>query len=122
MADEDLTIEEILLRCRQVDGGGEGSAETPVESQEAPAETATEAPAEPAAAPAKIDPSKMSVEDMLAAARASASGESAAAPAAPAKPAAKPAASANTATHHPLLSSTQVSVPARLPPTPQHHY
>ena len=98
MADEDLTVEEILLRCRQVDGGGEGSAEAPAEPQEAPAEAATEAPAEPAATPAKIDPSKMSVEDMLAAARASASGEPAAAPAAPAKPAAKPAATAKPST------------------------
>ena len=48
------------------------------------------APAE-AAAPAKVDPSKMSVEDMLAAARASAAGEAAPA-AAPAEPAAEEAA------------------------------
>ncbi len=95
MADQDLTIEEILLRCRQVDGQGGAVADVSVESEEAPAEAA--APAEPVAAPAAIDPSKMSVADMLAAARASASGESAAAPkaaaAAPAKsaPAAKPA-------------------------------
>ncbi len=95
MADQDLTIEEILLRCRQVDGQGGAVADVSVESEEAPAEAAT--PAEPVAAPAAIDPSKMSVADMLAAARASASGESAAAPkaaaAAPAKsaPAAKPA-------------------------------
>ena len=50
------------------------------------------APAEAAApAPAKVDPSKMSVEDMLAAARASAAGEAAPA-AAPAEPAAEEAA------------------------------
>ncbi|MGC6450406.1 MAG: hypothetical protein ACON5G_07960 [Pirellulaceae bacterium] len=48
------------------------------------------APAE-AAAPAKVDPSKMSVEDMLAAALASAAGEAAPA-AAPAEPAAEEAA------------------------------
>ena len=71
MADKDLTVEEILLRCRQLDGEGSSApeAEAPVE---VPAE---EVVAEPASAPAPIDPSGMSVADMLAVARASASGE-----------------------------------------------
>ncbi len=68
MADKDLTIEEILARSRELDGQGEASAPAPA-AEEAPA-------AEAAPAPASVDPSKMSVEDMLAAARASASGES----------------------------------------------
>ena len=71
MADKDLTVEEILLRCRQLDGEG-GSAPEAEAPVEVPAE---EVVAEPASAPAPIDPSGMSVADMLAAARASASGE-----------------------------------------------
>ena len=91
MADEDLTIEEILLRARQLDGGGEETAadDEAVEPAAAPAETP---PAAPPAAP--VDPANMSVEQMLAAARASAGGAASTAPAAaPApKPAAAPAA------------------------------
>ena len=55
-------------------------AETPAPAAEAPAEE-TAAPAEEKAAPAAVDAASMSVADMLAAARASAAGESA--PAAP---------------------------------------
>jgi hypothetical protein len=51
---------------------------------------AAEAPAKPAAAPAKVDPSKMSVADILAAARGKGGGAPAAAP-----PAAKPAPAAD---------------------------
>ena len=97
MADKDLTVEEILALCRQADGEGGGVAPA---QEEAPAEEVAAAPEPVAAAPAspapKLDPSKMSVEDMLAAARASAAGGSAApasAPA-PAPAAAKPAAPA----------------------------
>ena len=73
MADKDLTVEEILLRCRQLDGEG-GSAPAPEAGTpvEVPAD---EVVAETASAPAPIDPSSMSVADMLAAARSSASGE-----------------------------------------------
>lgn len=70
MADKDLTVEEILAAARASAAGG--SKEAPAEAG-APAEAAS---TEPAAAPAKMDPSKMSVADMLAAARASAAGGS----------------------------------------------
>ena len=97
MADKDLTVEEILALCHQADGEGGGVAPA---QEEAPAEEVAAAPEPAAAAPAppapKLDPSKMSVEDMLAAARASAAGESAAPASAPASApaAAKPAAPA----------------------------
>ena len=81
MADKDLTVEEILLRCREMDGEG-GSAPAPEE--DASVEAAAE---EVVAEPASIDPSNMSVADMLAAARASASGEEEAAVEAAAEPA-----------------------------------
>ncbi|MEE2675781.1 MAG: Rieske 2Fe-2S domain-containing protein [Planctomycetota bacterium] len=85
MADKDLTVEEILLRCREMDGEG-GSAPAPEEDaavEDAAVEAATE---EVVAEPASIDPSNMSVADMLAAARASASGEEGAAEEVPAEP------------------------------------
>ena len=102
-AKKNLSIEEILAACRQTDGeaGAAASTESPP-AAEAPAESSapTQAPAAPSAAPeataqaehvassgvAPQDARKMSVAEMLAAAR----GEKSAAPK-PAKPAAKPA-------------------------------
>ena len=61
MSNKDLSVEEILAACRRMDGsGGEVSAPTPQE------DTPAAAPPKPAAKPA----GSMSVEEMLAAARA----------------------------------------------------
>ena len=97
MADNDSPIEDILAAARGADGTGQSSAseESDAESIPASEESVTEA----AEAVSNPDPSKMSVADMLAAARGESSGESEAAEskpvkekAAPSKPAAKPAA------------------------------
>lgn len=81
MADlRNLSVPEILAHCRNADGEG-GSGEAPAAAETAPAET----PAPKAPAPAApADAGKMSVADMLAAARAEKSGGDAAEPAAPA--------------------------------------
>ncbi len=92
MADlRNLSVPEILAHCRNADGEG-GSGEAPAAAETAaPAETpAPKAPAPAAAA----DPGKMSVADMLAAARAEKSGSDAPAEDAPAAEAA-PAAPAD---------------------------
>jgi cytochrome b6-f complex iron-sulfur subunit len=67
MADQrNLSVEEILSACRAADGGGEGTADT------VPTPEAVPAPEKPAGKPkaATGDPTKMSVAEMLAAARA----------------------------------------------------
>ncbi|MDA1052014.1 MAG: Rieske (2Fe-2S) protein [Planctomycetota bacterium] len=87
MADKDeLSIEQILAAARQQDGGGDA---VPV-SETVPAETPK--PAAKAAAPAK--PGKMSVAEMLAAARVGDAGGGASESPAPASTAAKSAAPA----------------------------
>lgn len=99
MADnKNLSVPEILALCRQQDGDGaaaEAPADPPAEAAAPPAESKAPAEAKPAA---KADPGKMSVADMLAAARAEKSGDAASeptedsessAPAAAAAPAAK---------------------------------
>lgn len=89
MADKDnLSIEQILAAARQQDGeGGGAAAESAPAPAESPAPAETPAPAAKPAAPAK--PGKMSVADMLAAARGSDAGSTAAGEAAAeAKPAA----------------------------------
>ncbi len=89
MADKrDLSIAEKLAYCRNTDGDGSGSAPEAAAAP-APAESPVEAPAKPAA-PKPADAGKMSVADMLAAARAEKGG----AGAAPASEKAEPAASA----------------------------
>jgi cytochrome b6-f complex iron-sulfur subunit len=106
MADQrKLSVEEILAACRDADGEGAGAAESAASDAPAPAEPAGGGGAVEQAAPASDTPAKdaraMSVEEMLAAARAGgkassraeesdspATAESAAAdPVAPAKPA-----------------------------------
>jgi cytochrome b6-f complex iron-sulfur subunit len=92
MADKKKSVADILAAARKADS--KGGAETPP-ADAAPEEAAAEALAKPAAPPAKkpAGGAKLSVAEMLAAARAEKSGG--AAPAAPKeKPAAKPAAAA----------------------------
>jgi cytochrome b6-f complex iron-sulfur subunit len=92
MADKKKSVADILAAARKADS--KGGAETPP-ADAAPEEAAAEAPAKPAAPPAKkpVGGAKLSVAEMLAAARAEKSGG--AAPAAPKeKPAAKPTAAA----------------------------
>jgi cytochrome b6-f complex iron-sulfur subunit len=92
MAEKKKSVADILAAARKADS--KGGAETPP-ADAAPEEAAAEAPAKPAAPPAKkpAGGAKLSVAEMLAAARAEKSGG--AAPAAPKeKPAAKPAAAA----------------------------
>ena len=98
---ENLSVDEVLAACRAADGDGAASAATPP-SESAPAEPAEAAPEsvpadtpQPAASGKSAPPpsAKMSVEEMLAAARGEKSGggapkESAATPAASASPAA----------------------------------
>ncbi len=114
MPDKDkMSVEEILAACRRMDGGGsaKSSGDQPTEgdasaqSQGASSAGATEAPATPPPAGPKKKPSEMSVEEILAAARAEKRGGAAAPqesaesseaasesaqPAAPAAPAKKP--------------------------------
>ncbi len=67
MADKDLTVEE-MLAAAQASAAGE-PASTPEEAPAEAAASAESAVTKPAAAPAEIDPSKMSVAEMLAAAQ-----------------------------------------------------
>lgn len=89
MAKKNLSVEEILAACRNADGDGSSAPATPAAS-EAPAD-APEAAAAPAPSPAKPASKNMSVEEMLAAARAEKGG------AKPAAAAAAPAAKAPAA-------------------------
>ena len=88
-ADGAMSVDDILAAAR---GGGGGAA--PAAPAESTPEPAAEAPAEaaaPAAPAEKVDPSNMSVDDILAAARGGGGG---AAPAAPAESTPEPAAEA----------------------------
>ncbi|MEK6237376.1 MAG: Rieske 2Fe-2S domain-containing protein, partial [Planctomycetales bacterium] len=88
MANERMSVEEMLAYCRQADGeGGEPAAETPEPVQETPvAETPPPEPVaekKPAPAPKKLAPGERpSIQDMLAMARAQDGGEKSAPPAA----------------------------------------
>lgn len=83
MADKrDLSVSEMLAYCRNADGEG-GAVASPVEEDAAPAVTS-----EPAAPSAPVDASKMSVADMLAAARGEKAGGGSPAGSAASKPAA----------------------------------
>ena len=90
-----MSVDEILAKCRQLDGGATAPA---AEAKPEPEAAAAEPVGEPAPAPASSGkkPSEMSVAEMLAAARGEKSKPAAAKPAAKkeAKPAAKPAAAA----------------------------
>jgi cytochrome b6-f complex iron-sulfur subunit len=98
MAEKKLTVAEILAAARKADAT-EGAADAPkAEAAAEPAPPAVEKPAvPPAKKPAASGGARLSVAEMMAAARAEKSG-GAAAPAAPKeKPAAKPAAAAKAA-------------------------
>lgn len=97
MADKSKkSVADILAAARKADAKGE--APTPDNSESAPAEEAPATP--PAATPGEVKPAtkagggRLSVAEMMAAARAQKSGEAPAAPKAKEKPAAKPAAAA----------------------------
>lgn len=94
MADlKSLSVPEILAYCRNADGEG-GSAPASSEAPAASAPTAEETPAPAPKAAPPVDAGKMSVADMLAAARAEKSGASGGSEETSPSPAAKPAAPA----------------------------
>ncbi|QDU97003.1 QcrA and Rieske domain-containing protein [Lignipirellula cremea] len=99
MADpKKLSVEEILAACRKVDGDAASQAEPPASEATPPAESAATPPAAKTPSPAADKPAakalpsgearKLSVEEMLAAARAEKAKKAAAETAAPAAPAA----------------------------------
>jgi cytochrome b6-f complex iron-sulfur subunit len=61
-----MSIDEIIAACHAADGEGAPATEPEVEAEAAPAQKPAPAKSDP---PQKLDPAKMSVEEMLAAAR-----------------------------------------------------
>ena len=98
MADKDnMSVDEILAACRNMDGDGSSAAAEPAAAEpSSPPASAPESTEAPAAAPSGKKPGEMSVADMLAAARAEKTGAGEK-PAEAKKTEAKPAAAAGPA-------------------------